>query len=189
MTPHRAGNRGTFIIDRRTRVGRIAVASGTTHKPTFKRLNEMVTTLNETGRSDILRSIRDGQLTPLQVYESFRVNELHRLPLGKELLPLKETMTAWNEAADVSVQWKASRRSAIKDLAAKALTIGALPDAVLQIRADSVKARTPAMFNRSRATALGFLRDTVKRSLSKSVFASDWSSFFLNKNSFSDRGA
>lgn len=164
MTPHKSGGRGSFIIDRRTRVGRIAVASGTTHAPTFRRLNEMITTLNETGRSDILRAIRESELSPLAVYESFRVNELHRLPLGKELLPLKDAMTSWNESAEVGKQRKADNKSAIKRLAEKASVIANLPDALLAVRVDCVKEKHPAQFNRIRATALAFLRDTVKRS-------------------------
>lgn len=164
MTPHRAGGRGTYIIDRRTRVGRIAVASGTNHLPTFRRLQQMITVLNETGRSDILRAIRESELSPLQVYESFRVNELHRLPLGKELLPVKASMTTWNENSQASDSWKAARKSAIKDLAEKASIVVNLPDALLALRTEAIKARTPAMFNRTRSTVLAYLRDTLRRS-------------------------
>jgi hypothetical protein len=165
---HRAGDkkgrRGTFIIDRRTRVGRIAVASGTTHAPTLRRLDEMITTLNETGRDDILRAVREGELTPLSVYAAFRVNELHRLPLGKELLPLKDAMTKWNEASEVGDQRKAANKSGIKRLAEKASTVGNLPDALLAVRVDLIKEKHPAHFNRIRATCLAFIRDTLKRS-------------------------
>jgi hypothetical protein len=168
VTPHRAsfadGNRGTFIIDRRTRVGRIAVASGTTHAPTFRRLNEMITTLNETGRDDILRALRDGEISPLSVYAAFRVNELHRLPLGKELLPLKDAMTKWNESNEAGKQRRAANKSGIKRLAEKASIVGNLPDALLQVRVDLIKEGHPAHFNRIRATALAFIRDTLKRS-------------------------
>lgn len=164
MTPHKSGNRGTFIIDRRTRVGRIAVASGTTHAPTFRRLNEMVTSLNETGRDDILRALREGELSPLGVYDAFRSHELHRLPLGKELWLLKETMTAWNEASEVGPARRAANKSAIKRLAEKASVVGNLPDALLLVRKDLIKENHPAHFNRIRATVLAFIRDTLKRS-------------------------
>lgn len=168
MTPHRAGDkkglRGSFIIDRRTRVGRIAVASGTNRVPTFKRLNEMLTALNETGRDDILRAIRDGDLLPLSVYDAFRSNELHRLPLGKELLPLKETMTLWNQSAEVSKQRKADNKSGIKRLSEKVALVANLPDALIAVRSDLAREQHPAQFNRIRATALAFVRDTLKRS-------------------------
>lgn len=164
VTPHRSGNRGTFIIDRRTRVGRIAVASGTTHAPTFRRLNEMISTLNETGRDDILRALREGELSPLGVYDAFRSHELHRLPLGKELLLLKESMTAWNEASEVGPARRAANKSAIKRLAEKASVVGNLPDALLLVRKDLIKENHPAHFNRIRATVLAFIRDTLKRS-------------------------
>lgn len=168
MTPHRAGDkkglRGSFIIDRRTRVGRIAVASGTNRVPTFKRLNEMLTALNETGRDDILRAIRDGDLLPLSVYDAFRSNELHRLPLGKELLPLKETMTLWNQSAEVSKQRKADNKSGIKRLSGKVALVANLPDALIAVRSDLAREQHPAQFNRIRATALAFVRDSLKRS-------------------------
>lgn len=165
MTPHRAGDRGTFIIDRRTRVGRIAVASGTTHPPTFRRLNEMITTLDETGRSDILRALREGELAPLQVYESFRVNELHKLPTGVELRPLKASLNAWLESVDCSKAQKAAHKTMINKVTERgAGTINDLPARLVLVGADCRKAKTPAQFNRVRASALAFIRDTLKRS-------------------------
>lgn len=166
MTPHRAGDkkglRGSFIIDRRTRVGRIAVASGTNHVPTFKRLNEMVTTLNETGRTDLLRSLRDGEMSPLFVYEAFRVNELHRLPTSAELKPVAFAMWAWYESVDCSLAQKAAHKTAVVRLAGG--TIAELPAALQRYRERCRKAKTPAQFNRVRASALAFIRDTLKRS-------------------------
>jgi integrase len=124
----------------------------------------MITTLNETGRDDILRALRDGEISPLSVYAAFRVNELHRLPLGKELLPLKDAMTKWNESNEAGKQRRAANKSGIKRLAEKASIVGNLPDALLQVRVDLIKEGHPAHFNRIRATALAFIRDTLKRS-------------------------
>lgn len=169
MTPHRAGDkkglRGSFIIDRRTRVGRIAVASGTNHVPTFKRLNEMVTTLNETGRADLLRALRDGELSPLAVYEAFRVNELHRLPTGETLRPLKESLEAWLENVECSKAQRAAHKTMITKLTARGQGMVAdLPGRLVLVGLDCRKAKTPAQFNRVRASVLAFIRDTLKRS-------------------------
>lgn len=161
MTPHKAGGRGTFILDRVTRVGRIAVASGTRHAPTFRRLNEMLTTLNETGRSDILRQIRDG-LSPLTVYESFRANELHKLPTSDEMKPLKGEMEAWLEEVECGVRQKAAHKTMVTHLGSG--TVVDLPTRLIEYRALCKKARTPAQFNRVKMSTLSFVRDTLKRS-------------------------
>jgi hypothetical protein len=165
VTPHKSGNRGTFILDRKTRIGRIAVASGTTHLPTFRRLNEMLTALSETGRSDLLREIREGRLKPLQVYEAFRTSELHKLPLGAELKPLKETLEAWLETVECSTAQRAAHKTMINKLTEHAAgTVGDLPGRLVLVGLDCRKKKTPAQFNRVRASVLSFIRDTLKRS-------------------------
>lgn len=162
---HKAGGRGSFIIDRRTRVGRIAVASGTKHAPTFRRLNEMITTLNETGRSDILRAIREGELSPLAVYESFRTNELHKLPTGVELKPLQESLEAWLESVECSKAQKAAHKTFVTKVTAGGPgTVTDLTGRLVLVGLDCRRAKTPAQFNRVRASALAFVRDTLKRS-------------------------
>lgn len=165
MTPHKAGKRGTFILDRKTRVGRIAVASGTTHAPTFRRLNEMLTTLDETGRSDLLREIRNGRLKPLAVYEAFRVNELHRLPTGADLKPLKETLDAWLATVDCSASQKAAHKTMIAKVTARGQgTVADIVGRLVLIGLDCRKAKTPAQFNRVRSSVLALIRDTMRRS-------------------------
>lgn len=165
MTPHKSGGRGSFILDRKTRIGRIAVASGTSHKPTFRRLNEMLTMLNETGRTDLLRQIRDGELKPLTCYEAFRVNELHRLPTGSELKPLKETLDAWLETVECSAAQKAAHKTMINKVTERGKgTVSDLTGRLVLVGVDCRKDKTPAQWNRVRASALAFIRDTLKRS-------------------------
>lgn len=162
MTPHKSGGRGTYMLDRRLRIGRLTVASGTTHLPTFRRLNSMITILDETGRSDLLRAIRDHDLKPLAVYEAFRVNELHKLPTGADLKPLLAAMTAWRVGVDCSAPQKAAHKTAITKLASG--TVADLPTNLQAYRETCRKAKTPAQFNRVRASCLAFIRDTLKRS-------------------------
>lgn len=164
MTPHKSGGRGSFILDRKTRIGRIAVASGTKHAPTFRRLNEMITTLNETGRGDLLREMRDGHLKPLAVYEAFRVNELHRLPTGADLKPLQSAWASWMEMREVSKAQKAADKTAYYALTNPLVSVGELPEMVTLARKECRHEKHPAQFNRIRASALAFVRDTLKRS-------------------------
>src|SRR5919199_3881821 len=119
MTPYTDQGSGTYILDRRFRgVGRIKRASGTTHLPTFRRLNEMLSGLFARGRIDLLRAIRDHTLTPLQVWDAYRVGELERLPRPEAMRPLAETMEAWIEGLqvpdDVSAKHKVSLGTSLK---------------------------------------------------------------------------
>ena len=58
---------------------RIALASGTRNKQTFRKLDAMITELHEAGRLDLLRALRDHQLTLRQVYDAKRSNRLPHL--------------------------------------------------------------------------------------------------------------
>lgn len=162
MTPYKSGGRGSFMLDRRLRIGRLTVASGTTNLPTFRRLNQMLTILDETGRSDLLRAIRDHDLKPLEVYEAFRINELHRLPTGETMKPLEPTMRKWLSGVECSPAQKAAHKTAVVYLGKG--TVQDLPRNLLAYREECRKEKHPAQFNRVRASALAFIRDTLKRS-------------------------
>lgn len=82
---HQVSKGGSFRIDRRFKgVGRIAIASRTTNRQRFRAYNSMLEELFEDGRLDILRAIRDRQITVQQAYAAKRT---HRLPyLASELV-------------------------------------------------------------------------------------------------------
>lgn len=161
MTPHRDRGKGTFRLDRRLRgVGRICIASGTTHAPTFRRLNEMLGGLQERGRLDLLRAIRDGQLAPLQVYEAYRVGELDRLPTAETMGALSPALTAFVEGYTGSPSHKANMKSAVKHItraASSTTTLAELPAIVRALRATMKD--TPRMYNVVKATAQAFVRE------------------------------
>ena len=166
MKPHRDRSRGSFIIDRHTRVGRIKLASGTTHVPTFKRLNEMITSLQETGRFDLLRAIKDHRLAPLDVYDAYRVHELHRLPSAEEMLPLSETLSRWVATAECGDKQRAAHKTAVNHilgLSAADATLTELPGAMKRLREELRATGKHAQFNRCRSSAQAFLRDTLGR--------------------------
>lgn len=161
MTPHRDRKRGTFIIDRRIKgVGRIKLASGTDHAPTFRRLNEMLDGLVSRGRLDIVRAIRDQQLTPLTVFAAYRVNELDTLPTPDMLVGLSEALDAFVKGYEGAPHHAANMKSAAKHITSEAgqsATVDGLVAAVRALRV-SMKA-TPRMFNVVKATAQAFARD------------------------------
>jgi integrase len=154
----------TLIIDREFHpIGRIKVASGTTRRVTLKRLNEMITALRELPRHDILRAIRDHQLTPLQVLEKWP-NKLDELPLGGAAKPLIEAIEAWRETADVGEKYRSDLKYTIAHI-----TVEAKPQTVLQELPEIVRALrlsmkdTPTAFNHVKRAAQAFVRDTLGR--------------------------
>jgi len=155
----------SLILDRRFRqVGRIKRASGTNHKPTFRRINEMLTGLFERGRLDLLRSVQDGTLTPMQVYDAYRLNELHRLPTAAMMAPLKETMEKWIAGYECSESHRLSLAQSLRHLRAVRgnATVGDLP-ALLSVFRVKMQGTHPRTFNIARSAAQAFVRSTMKR--------------------------
>ena len=76
---HRISKGGSYKLDRAfPGVGRIGKASGATTKAGFKARNNMLTRLYDKGRLDILRAIKDGDVT---ITESLRGRQ--RKPAGQ----------------------------------------------------------------------------------------------------------
>jgi integrase len=74
---HKANGRGCFRIDRIfPAVGRIAVSSGTKSRTEFRKRNELVTSLYDTGRLDLLEAIKDGRFTVAEVFSAQRTERL-----------------------------------------------------------------------------------------------------------------
>ena len=93
---HKSGGRGTFTIDRRFRgVGRIKRASGTTDEKVYGRLTTMLEEIARDGRIDILRFVRDGHLTPLELWAYYRRYGLSKLPGPERVKLLKRAVDNW----------------------------------------------------------------------------------------------
>lgn len=160
MTPQ------TLLIDRNFKgVGRIHRATGTTNPRMRRKLSDMLTSLHESARLDVLRAIRDGQLTMLQVYDAYQRRDLDSLPLAGTMRPLHETMAKWIESADVSPHHATMLGQALKyfDATMPGAKIGDLP-AILETLRDSLGVKHPRSFNYCRVAASRFVRALFKRS-------------------------
>lgn len=163
MTP------STLVIDRIFRgVGRIKKRSGTTVPALQRRLDRMLTALFDEGRLDILRAIRDGKLTLMEVHDAYQKKALDKLPMAEELRPLGATMAAWVEQLSVPLDCSAHHKASLVTsrrylgaLAPKA-SLAELP-AVLERLRDSLGKAHPRSFNLARAAALAFVRARLKR--------------------------
>lgn len=160
MTPQ------TLLIDRNFRgVGRIKRATGTTQPRMRRKLSDMLTALHESGRLDILRAIRDGQLAMLAVYDAFQRRALDTLPLAGTLVPLKDAMEKWIASADVSAKHAYSLGQSLKYfLGEKAdARVADLP-AILEALRETLGVKHPRSFNYCRTSASRFIRATLKKS-------------------------
>ena len=163
---HRSNDRGTLRVDVRTPVGRIARASGTAHLPTLNRITAMLKEFGtqEPLRLDILRSVRDGKLDPLAVYEAYVARRLDQLPTAETMSPLVKSIESWLPVADCGEKHRAAHRTAlnyVKESARAAAVVSDLPAVLRQIKLTLAKSDHPAQFNRVRASAQAYLRDTL----------------------------
>ncbi len=175
---HRSNKRGTLRLDIRTPIGRIARASGTSHLPTLK---EIATMIIEFGtqiplQTEFLRAIRDGRLTPLEVYSAHVSKSMDRLPTVETSASLNKALEEWLRRSLKSDKHKASHRTAINHVAKSSragATISDLPDIARKIRNTLESEGKAAQFNRVRSSLQAFLRDTVtkRHELYKSVQA------------------
>lgn len=160
----------TLVIDRTFKgVGRIKRATGTSIPLVRRKLSRMLTALAEEGRVDLLRAIRDGDLTLLEVHHAYQRKELEKLPTAATVKPLAEAMTAWLDGlvvpADVSAKHKSSletSRRYFERLDPKA-PIADLPRLLETLRT-TLGRKHPRSFNLARAAASAFVRATLKRS-------------------------
>ena len=164
MTPE------TLVIDRSFKgVGRIKKASGTTIPQVRRKLSRMLTALADEGRIDILRAIRDGDLTLMQVHDAYQRHALAELPTAATVKPAAVAMKVWIDGLAVPDDCSAKHKESLEtsrryvEKAAPKATLAELPRVLEQLR-DTLGKPHPRSFNLARAAALAFVRSTLKRS-------------------------
>jgi integrase len=161
---HKGREVGNLKFDRRFgNLGRICRSSGTADARVFRELNAMLTTLHETGRTDILKGVRDGWLRPLEVWSAFRFGRLGKLPTAKHVMGLTAAVNRWAKRFKASEQHRASCESLLTRLAVPKATVADLPALLGDFQDQCRKAGTARTFNLARAACEAFLRDTVGR--------------------------
>jgi integrase len=171
--PHLDNDRGTFVLDVRVPgVGRIKRASGTSDKKTYKRLREMLDTLQARGRLDLLVALREGVITPLQLWDAYRSEDLDRLPTAETIAPLwtpnatgavDRWLAAWSKS-EHHLRATTSSFAQLRKLAPDGKArVGDLPALLKKYRAACERAETGVSFNRARSHVQAFLRDTLGR--------------------------
>jgi len=165
--PHRDSGKGTLIIDVVTHVGRIKRASGTMEPPVLKKLKGMITALAGSTHAEYVRAIRDGQMTPLEVYDLYRVHGADKMPTMDAIKGLGAALDAWIKDAECGERHRAAHKTMRRRIMEKAKPDAAvkdLPSLLEGVRTRYKTHKKHAAFNRIRASALSFARDTLRRS-------------------------
>ncbi len=167
MTPYRRNDRGTFVLNLRVRgLGRIFRASGTTDPETFELMRAMFKTLLNKGRLDLLKAVKDGVITPLELYSAYAADGLHQLPSAETIRPLEDGLRDWLAGFEASDGHRLNADGAIRALCRVApakVRLVDLPEVLKRYRWQCQKAKTPRAFNLARSTAQAFTRDTFGR--------------------------
>jgi integrase len=157
----------TLQIDLRFKgVGRINLASGTTDPKVLRKIKRALRDLQDDGRLDVLRAIRDGHVTILEVYNACRQRTLHELPIGDTLPQLATAMQTWitgakqEYSANHLVNLETARRY-FKELEPTA-RVADLPR-LLKLLREQLGAKHPRSFNLARGSATSFIRHTLGR--------------------------
>lgn len=159
----------TLVIDRTFRgVGRIKKATGTTVPALKRKMSKMLTELHDNGRIDILRAIRDNDLTILDVWGAYQRKALHELPVGETIPLLSTALNTWIESLRIPVE--ASKHHVAQLHVTRCYFERENPKArvsdlpkVLEALRNSVGKDHPRSFNLARSGALAFVRQTMKR--------------------------
>jgi hypothetical protein len=162
MTPHQSHRRGTFVLDRDFQpMGQLRLASGTKDPVLFKRMNDMITVLKESGRIELLRALRGGVFTPLELYRAYTDSRLDLLPTSQEMMPAKAAIERWADRADVKESQRKSYKRCLSEMLGSArATNRDIPRLLRAFRdtcQDDGRRRT---FNMTRSGAQSYLRAT-----------------------------
>ena len=156
---------GTLIIDRTFRcVGRLKIRTGTRIPAVRRKLSRMLTALADEGRVDMLRAVRDGRISIMQLHDAYQRKALDQLPSAETSKPLAAAMANWIASfgeTKHATSLETSRR--YLQLAKPAALVSDLPQLLETLRTTLGKAH-PRSFNMLRSAASGFVRQTLKRS-------------------------
>ena len=166
---HRINHHGTFVIDRRYKgIGRIRRASGTKDRKTLKRILGMLTEIHNQGKRSILCEIRDGVVSPMEVYGYWTEGRLEHLPSALSLQPVIPTIPDWIDntfegVATTKRNYK-SEISRFCKVVGENLPIQDLPIGLKRYRKHCIETTNHRTFNGCRVVLLSYLNKNVGRS-------------------------
>jgi hypothetical protein len=138
-------------------IGRLHLRSGTMKRQTRDAMKEMLRTLYQTGRHDVLRDIKRNVITVMQVYERYRQGKIHELPTGNLMRPLDRSWEEWLATRELADRTRKDYSEAWTRVSATAdMTFTDLP-ALLGTHRKACLGVRPRTFNKDRAAVLAFV--------------------------------
>lgn len=141
-------------------VGRLHLRSGTNKKQVRDAMKQMLRTLFQIGRSDILRDLKaPAKVSVMEVYERFRLGKIDQLPTGALMRPLVAAWHDWMDGKEIATDTHHDYTEALRRLTIHGPAGVALSDlpALLQAHRKTSKGVHPRSFNKDRAAALSCL--------------------------------
>lgn len=163
---YRINNRGSYVLDWRCReLGRVRRATGVHNAAMVRKLRTMMDNLYETGRIDVLRNIKNGVVTPLEVYEHWRTQTLRKVPSVATLKPISD-IRSWIDTHEATDKTKQDYRNFVKrltDVVGEDTVIASLPEALGKYREHCRGKNINRAFNLTRSVVQAYLNHNFGR--------------------------
>lgn len=162
MNAYRSHGRGTLILKATFGAIKLEVASGTQDPKTLRRLKEMLRTLWEAGRGELIRGVRDRLYTPLELWQHYRTGNWSAMPSPEHVRALKPLLEAWAAKQTNRYTKKASISYVLRILECLGPkpTVADLPSAITAFRGRCEETGKAQYFNHVRGAAQAFIRVT-----------------------------
>ena len=140
-------------------VGRIHRHVGSEDPRVVKGVPAVVYLCVEQGRLDVIERLRDGTITPLQLYDAYRTNRLARLATAGTLVRLLPKLVEFEKVYPQSEGYRKDIRLArrqIEAVARASSTLGDLPKLLLHLKSRYERLGAAVTFNRHKRVLLSF---------------------------------
>ena len=140
-------------------VGRIQRHIGSDKPGLVKDVRAAVRVCIVQGYLDVLERLRDGLITPIQLYDAYRTNRLKRLPTADTILALLPKIAEFEAVYPQSEGYRKDIRLVRRQLEAVASTsstLGDLPRLLLRLKVRYERAGAAVTFNRHKRVLMSF---------------------------------
>jgi integrase len=160
---YRYKGRGSLVLDWHCpELGRIRRATHINNKKKVRNLLSMMDALYERGRLDVLTNIRDGVVSPMDVWQHYKTGVLNRVPSIATLRPLEVTEDWLETYLDIKETTRKSYRGHLKvflNFAGRQEQIQALPSLLQRYKVRCAKNNTYRSFDVVRSVCQAYLND------------------------------
>lgn len=155
--------KGSFVLKGVWGGVKIERASGTTDKALYRKLEHMLDTLADAGRSDVLLQVARGHVTPLTLWRSYRGGDWSGLPTSAHVIDLRHALETWWRKIPGERHGQDLEQASIRVLAIARpdATLSDLPDTLRRLR--RLLEDRGRQFNKIRDAMSAFLRVTLTR--------------------------